>query len=109
EIPCGLVADSKSPLNLIGRDPLASFYEQQNCHEPRFQRQMRVVKDRLSNYAELVFALATFKLLLCRKFVNLVALAAQALNTQGPAQFFKKLAAPFICRIERIDFGECHG
>src|SRR5579864_8237862 len=109
EIPRRFVADSKSALNLIRAYALARFNQEQDGHEPGFQREMSVVKNRLRENGKLIAAFSAFKFLLCRKVVNFSALAAQAFNTHRPTELCQQLSAPFVCRVERINLRECHG
>src|SRR5207253_8950750 len=110
EIPRRFVApDSECSLDLISRHPLACFHEQQNGHEPSFQGQVRIVKDRLRGHAKLIAAFAAFKLAIVGKLENLFALAAEAFNTVGPAQFLEQSAALFISRKHLSEVFESHG
>lgn len=56
EIPCGLIADSKRPLNLASRNSLFRFAEKIGRRKPLFEWEMGVVEDRPGGYGELIAA-----------------------------------------------------
>src|ERR1035438_8334549 len=56
EIPCGAIVNPQHSLELIGGHPLARLANQERSEEPFNQRQMRVVKHRVSGHGELVAA-----------------------------------------------------
>ena len=93
EIPSGLVGDAESTLNLASRDALLCFTEKQCSHEPLFERQMGVVKDRASGHGKLVVtALAVEKLFVSLKLYSRV-IAARALRSIVPAETAEQFAA----------------
>ena len=110
EIPRSFVApDAKSSLDLVRGDSLPRFDEKQDSHEPSFQRQVGVVKDRLRGHAKLVMALAAFKLRVLGQIKNVLALAAKALNAVRPAEFLQQSAALFVRGIHVSEVIESHG
>lgn len=110
QIPRGFVAANfQRALKLIRGHSLACFHKKQHSHEPRFQRQMGIVEDRLRSHTELIAAFAAFKLRVVGQFKNLLAFAAQAFNAVGPAQFFQQCAALFVGRIQVREVIKCHG
>jgi hypothetical protein len=56
EIPCGLVGDSESALELVGRDALFALYNEVDCKKPFPQRKVGIVKDGASGNREAVAA-----------------------------------------------------
>jgi hypothetical protein len=97
EIPCRLIAsNAQSSFDLVRRDTLPRFHEEQNGHEPSFQGKMCIVKYRLRCHAKLVMAFAAFKLRILKQFKHFLALAAKALNAIRPTEFFQQSAALFI-------------
>lgn len=96
EVPRRLVADSKSPLDLIRGHSLACFTEKQGGEKPLLQREMGVIEDRASGHSELVIAVLAVEELLRRFQFDGWHLTARALNAAGPAQPDKQLAAFFI-------------
>src|SRR6202035_332994 len=95
EVPSRLVANTHSSLNLTSRHPLLGLAQKESSQEPFPQRQMRVMEDRPRRCAKLVMAAITVKL---RAVCNWrgFRLAARALRTIWPAQFFDNHTALFI-------------
>ena len=56
EVPCGLVADSESALDLASGHSLFRFAQEIGCGEPLFERKMRIVEDRPGCHGELIAA-----------------------------------------------------
>ena len=109
EIPRGFVADPKGALDLICAHSFPCFAEQEHGHEPRFQREMSVMKDGLSEHAELVPALDTLELFLRGNLEHTLALAADTFDTVRPAQFLEQRPALFVGREHLSEVGESHG
>src|SRR6185312_5622684 len=103
EIPCGLIADSQSSLDLVSTHSLAGLAEQERGKEPLLQRQMRIIEDRASGDAELIVALFAVEQLLCSRKLYGSHLTAQALNAVRPAQAHQKLSA-FVVGIEQVNY-----
>ena len=57
EIPCGFVADSQHPLNLVGRHSLARLTDQVGSYKPFEQGEMGVMEDGASGNTELIVTL----------------------------------------------------
>lgn len=113
EIPRGFVRafvqTKQRALQLICAHALLGLAEQQDGEKPRFQRQMRVMKDSLRRNAKLVAALFAFKLFLAGNLKNVLALAADAFDAEGPAQFFEQHAACFVRGVQSSEVCESHG
>lgn len=98
EIPCGLVADSKRPLNLAGRHAFLRFTEQQGSHEPFREGQVRIIEYRAYGDGELVVTVfAVEEFLFGFKLHNRL-FAARALDASGPAETAQQLAATVVSR-----------
>src|SRR5205814_1752037 len=54
QVPCRLVADTESPLNLIRANSFPGFDQEQDGHKPRFNWQVSVMEDRACKNAELI-------------------------------------------------------
>ncbi len=109
EIPCRFVAHAESAFDLIRAHALSCFDQEQHGHKPRFQRKVRIVEDGLRQYAKLVATLDAFKFLLCRNFKHALALAAQTLHSERPAQLLQQSAALFVRGEHLSEIGESHG
>ena len=96
EIPCGLVTDSECALDLICAHSFFGFAEQKGSEKPFLQGKMRIVKDCAGRNGELVIAALAVEQLLCRGEFHGGHFAARALNTIGPAEADKQLAAAVI-------------
>ena len=95
-------------LELHGTDALAGLNQEQDGHKPRFERKMGIVKDGLRKYAELIAALDAFKFFLGRNFKHALALAAQALHSERPAQLLQQSAALFVRGEHLSEVGKSH-
>lgn len=62
EIPSRFVTNADHPFDLIGRDTLLRLTDNERGEKPCSQRQVRVMEDRASGYAELVMAGVAIKL-----------------------------------------------
>src|SRR5207244_1734886 len=113
EIPCGFVGtfvlSPESAFKLVRTHALACFHEQEHSHKPNVQRQVGVMEDRLCGHAELIGALATFKLRVVGKLKYFLALATQAFNPRRPTQLYEQRTALFISRKHLSEVFECHG
>ena len=108
EIPRGFVANSDHALDLIGAHSLASFAEEQYSHEPRFQRQVGIVEDRLREDAELIPAFDTLEFLLRGNLESSLAFATDAFNAERPAELFEQCAALFVGREHLSEVGDSY-
>jgi hypothetical protein len=108
EVPRGLVAHTKSALDLTGRLPFLGFTEQQGSHKPLAQGQVRIIEDRTSGNTELVVATGTVEELLFGSQFDCVLFAAKAAHAIGKAETGQQFAASFVSREARHYVGQIH-
>src|SRR5271165_953329 len=108
EIPRRLVAHPESAFDLICAHAFSGLAEKKNRHEPRFQRKVRVVEDGLCQDAELIAALNTLEFFLSLNLEHALALAAQALHSERPAQLLQQSAALFVRGEHLSEVGKSH-
>src|SRR3989442_91338 len=109
EIPCGFIAHPNSTLDLIRRDSLACFAEQQSDHEPFGECQMRIMEDRARRDRELIIALgAVEQLVATNEPDNFLSAAARTFGTIWPTQSFQQFPALLISREHLSNFRESH-
>lgn len=103
EIPCRLVGDAEGALDLVCADSFACLTEQQNHQKPCLQRQMRVVKNSVTENAELIFTVSAFMLLLCVYVRYGCALTSWAFDTHRPPKPLKEFPATGIIRVKIVE------
>jgi len=109
EIPCCLVADSESSLDLVGTHPLAGLAEQVDRREPLDERQVGVVKDRVGRNGKLVVAVfAVEELAAVRKPCRVGSMAARAFRAVRPAKPLQKFPACVVAREGVAKFNDRH-
>jgi hypothetical protein len=108
EIPRRFVTDSQGTFDLVGAHPLARFAQQEHSHEPRFQRKMRIMEDRLRENAELIAAFNTLEFFLGLNLEYALALAAHAFDPERKPQLLEQGAALFVGREHLGQIGESH-
>ncbi len=109
EIPRCLIADSQSPLDLVGAHALAGLAEQVGSKEPLPKREVGVVKDCASRHRKLVAAVVTIVLVALHDLGNLLALAARAGDSTIPTKRLKVSAAAIFAPELFNQFAEIHG
>lgn len=95
-------------LQLTGAHAFLGLTEQQDGHEPEWQRQMGVVEDGSRSDGELITAFAACELFAGINPPHVPIFAAGTLNTFGPTEFSKNFSAVFIGRKRMIQLRECH-
>ena len=110
EIPCCFVAaDSQCALNLQSGDSFLRFADQEGCHEPSSQRQVRIIEHGARRGAEHVHADgAAHQVLFGIKLFDFIALTTRAFRASGPAEALEKRAALFIGRELSIKVFKVH-
>lgn len=114
QIPCRAIVDAQHPLKLICGHTLARLADQERREEPLNQRQMCVMKHRVSRNGELVAALFVIAVVLVtlQDAGNLVAVALGAANAIAPAQLLKVVPAGLLITKPLHQFAEvnsfCH-
>lgn len=93
EIPCGLVAHSNSPMDLMGTHALLRFAEQVCSQKPFRKWQVGIVEHGAGGNGELIVAILTVEELFFRFEFYHGSVAAQAARAFGPAQTDKQGAA----------------
>jgi hypothetical protein len=83
-------------------------YEKEHRKKPRFEGQVRIVKNRLSRNTEFVVALGTLKLFLCGDLKYITAFTAQTLNPERPAKPLQKLTTTVIRTEHPINVDQGH-
>lgn len=85
--PCGLLCDSKCPVNLPRTDAILTVSDEPNAGQPLFKRQRRIFKDRTDLDGELPFGMANAALpaaLLCQESDAVASADGASDNAIGP-------------------------
>ncbi len=86
EVPCGLVADSEHPFDLIGRDAFLGLANYESDIEPNRERQVGVMQHGSRRYGELVTAIIAIKRAALIDARNLWRIALRAGDLFRPTQ-----------------------
>jgi len=109
KIPSRLVAYAQRALDLVSGHAFLGLAHQVNCKEPLPERQVSIVKDCLSRYAEMILAsLERTAVLEASADLPGFSTAPKALNALWPADMLKRLAASVVrpegrYQIDQID------